>query len=167
MEDIINVANQPQTSYYQSNQSQFYTMARLRHRQDVLNKMQQTFDTYNKGSEIKEEPPKKFEKTETNEKKETENQPKQEQHYHSNYNNNLNLGNIADLLSGNGDVSKSLMKLLAGKNKDFANLLRIMDNPLIKQTFSKKQKTASAEEQIIDKQFLGNEIDKLEKVVDN
>lgn len=164
MEDIINIASRPQTSYYQSNQSQFYTMARLRHRQDVLNKMQQTFDTYNKGAEIKEEQPVK--KEENIDKKDA---PNNDQHQHSsNYNNNLNLGNIADILSGNGDISKTLIKLLSGKNKDFANLMRLMDNPMVKNMFSKKQsRSVSSDNLNNDTQFINDEIGNLEKVVDN
>ena len=164
MEDIINIASQPQTSYYQSNQSQFYSMARLRHRQDVLNKMQQTFDTYSKGSEYKEES--RHEKiSEINKNNEPKHEPSKQDNQ---YNNNLNLGNIADILSGNGDISKTLIKLLSGKNKDFANLMRLIDNPMIKNMFSKKQsKPASAENLNIDNSFFNDDIDKLEKIADN
>ena len=162
MEDIINVNSSPNNSYYQSNQSQFYTMARIRHRQDVLNRMQQTFDTYSKGAEIAEEA--KSQKNPDNNEKEPLKKQDGVQH---NYNNSLNLGNIADILSGNGDISKTLIKLLSGKNKDFANLVKIMDNPMLKQMFTKQQKKSLVETSTIDNKFLSDEIDKLEKVVDN
>ena len=162
MEDIINVNSSPNNSYYQSNQSQFYTMARIRHRQDVLNRMQQTFDTYSKGAEIAEEA--KSQKNSDNNEKEPLKKNDNIQH---NYNNSLNLGNIADILSGNGDISKTLIKLLSGKNKDFANLVKIMDNPMLKQMFTKQQKKSLVETSTIDNKFLSDEIDKLEKVVDN
>lgn len=161
MQEILSEKQSINTDYYQSNHAQFYQMARMRQQQDVLNRMQQTYEIYssaNVQSGLDNQLDTKSEsKTQTSEFSESNSKGSPS---------DLNLGNIASILGGNADFSKILLNALSGKNKDLANILKIINNPLVKNSLSKKNKNIPAKSSG-DEIVSSNEIDKLEKIDDN
>ena len=78
----------------------------------------------------------------------------------------MDLGNIANMLGGNADFSKILLNALSGQNKDIGNILKIINNPLVKNSLSKKAKPVQAQASG-DEIESTNEIDSFEKIQDN
>ena len=161
MEEIL-TQSKSATSYYQNMQNNYYENARIRERNNILNKMQQQYENYSSNTNtISQEIPSNFEN----------NAPQQENVANNNNNNNplnnalgnLNLSNISSLLSG-GNFQNVLLNLLSKENGNIGNILKLMQNPMIKNTFSKKHNKTKPASTFGDNIETKSEIDNYEKI---
>ena len=164
MEDIFTETIQSY-NYYPKNQSTFYTMARLRERDNVLNKMQQIYENnynYKCQSTIDSNTPTSTESNLTNIQNTENTQNNNTENPLSSILQNFNISNLASLLSGNGNFSNIILNAISKENKDLGNIVKLMQNPMIKKTFGKKNKVKN--EHFGDKIESTHEIDSLEKI---
>ena len=189
MQENFDITEQTYSNYYIQNHSQFYNLARLRQQSEVLDNMQKKFEKYtsvthgnfqqvNSNSNIN------FSNDINNSENNINNSANSAKINETNLNDesqnssnsnplsgllsNLNLGNLAKMLSG-GNFSNVFLNLLSGQNKELGNFMKLLNNPMIKKSFSKNKSTKSHKKDIeIEEQEsnVASEIDKYE-IIDN
>ena len=175
MEESFTVSKQS-TRYYQNTQQNYYNLARVRQRNSVLDRMQQQYETYtfNNSGEIFNDNINNINNNDNinNNNLEQANINKNNQTNSNNTNSsplnnilkNLNLSNLSSLLGGKGDFSNIILNLLNKENNEIGSIIKLMQNPLIKNTFSKKHNKAKVATNSGDKINSKSEIDNYEKI---
>lgn len=172
MEEFL-TQNKHSTNYYQSVQQNYYNLARIRERDSVLNKMQQQYENYTninspKIAQQDYELNNNYEQDDINNlsdnvaNQKNVSNPNNNSSPLSNILSNLNLSNLSSLLNG-GNFSNVILNLLSKENNEIGNLVKLMQNPMIKNTFSKKHNSKPANT-FGDSIETKNEIDNFEKI---
>ena len=147
------------TSYYQNIQNNYYHNAQVRERTNILNNMQNQFEYYSNNSPFKDN--NITQQTNIDNEAINESNTNQNTSQINNIFKNLNLSNLSSLLNG-GNFQNVLLNILSKENNSLGNILKLIQNPMIKNSFSKKhnKKTISTGDNIETK----NEIDSYEKI---